>query len=412
MGRDIHALTPPVVLASNSTGAVSMLRMSGRRVVWVEPIYDTRTLYNPVVAWRLHTLVIGAGASATVMTVADNALPLAVALGGDIVTLDRSERRTDAQGNSLLLFRIEAHDLRTGTWRDLSPTDSVPHRILVTDGHLVVWDDVSDHENPIIVARMVDLATGSRFTPTAPVQAFANGVALWYAVGPSRPDFPAGLYTVPISALQPSAARPAPDQPGPNHQYFSETGHSLAYGFKTFWQGSGGLPVFGLPLTEEFEQLNADDGQWCTVQYLERQRFEYHPEHQGTPYETLLGRLGAEDAARREDLRGLWVFNPIPADAGHPAGCRYIAATQHRLCGEFRPYWESHGLDLDEEGVSFRESVALFGYPISEEFIDPQTGLITQYFERAVFEYHKENPAESRVLLRRLGAERLAQAGW
>ena len=106
------------------------------------------------------------------------------------------------------------------------------------------------------------------------------------------------------------------------------------------------------------------------------------------PAERQDGQEGREDAERRSDLRGLWAFNPVAADAEHPAGCRYVAEARHRLCGEFRPYWEGHGLEFGDDGVTFRESLALFGYPISEEFIDPATGLITQYFERAVFEYH------------------------
>jgi hypothetical protein len=37
----------------------------------------------------------------------------------------------------------------------------------------------------------------------------------------------------------------------------------------------------------------------------------------------------------------------------------------------------------------------------------------TQYFERAVFEYHPENAGTPyAVLLRRVGAEVLAQLGW
>jgi len=37
---------------------------------------------------------------------------------------------------------------------------------------------------------------------------------------------------------------------------------------------------------------------------------------------------------------------------------------------------------------------------------------VTQYFERAVFEYHPNNPAPYKVELRRLGADLLAQRGW
>jgi hypothetical protein len=38
--------------------------------------------------------------------------------------------------------------------------------------------------------------------------------------------------------------------------------------------------------------------------------------------------------------------------------------------------------------------------------------VLTQYFERAVFEHHPNNPVEWQVLLRRMGAEVLAERGW
>ena len=76
------------------------------------------------------------------------------------------------------------------------------------------------------------------------------------------------------------------------HAYFSQTGHSLSYGFKYYWEHRGGAAVFGMPISEEFSEVNAVDGQTYTVQYFERARFEYHPEFKGTPYETELGLLG------------------------------------------------------------------------------------------------------------------------
>ncbi len=83
-----------------------------------------------------------------------------------------------------------------------------------------------------------------------------------------------------------------------DHVYYPETQHSLNYGFKTFWNDNGGLPNFGYPLSEEFDEKNQDppagDGQVHTAQYFERARFEYHPEYKGTKYEVLLGLLGRE----------------------------------------------------------------------------------------------------------------------
>ena len=87
-----------------------------------------------------------------------------------------------------------------------------------------------------------------------------------------------------------------PPQTGPDRAYYPETGHFLAYGFKAYWEANGGLYAFGYPISEEFSEPNPDTGETYTVQYFERARFEWHPEERGTPYEVLLGRLGAQAA--------------------------------------------------------------------------------------------------------------------
>lgn len=80
-------------------------------------------------------------------------------------------------------------------------------------------------------------------------------------------------------------------------RYFEETNHTLANGFREFWEENGGLHVFGYPLSEEFRE----DG--YIVQYFERARFEWHPENADTEYEVLLGHLGTELAeAKNVDL--------------------------------------------------------------------------------------------------------------
>ncbi len=63
--------------------------------------------------------------------------------------------------------------------------------------------------------------------------------------------------------------------------------------------------------------------------------------------------------------------------------------------GGFRAYWEQNG------------GLATFGYPLTAEFSEPTPDgtYTTQYFERARFEYHPENPLEYQVQLGRLGAE-------
>jgi hypothetical protein len=213
-----------------------------------------------------------------------------------------------------------------------------------------------------------------------------------------------------LSDQLPSSRRPAQEVTIPEIVYYPETGHYLGGSFRAYWEGNGGLPVFGYPMTEEYEERNQDTGQSYTVQFFERQRFELHPENAGTPYEVLLGRLGYEDAQARGLLESR-PFQPILHDIVR-GDCVWFAETRQMACTDFMEYWRTHGLDLGDEGTSYRESLALFGYPISQPYVDPETGLVTQYFERAVFEIHPTNPDPYRVLLRRLGAEVLDGRGW
>jgi uncharacterized protein with LGFP repeats len=172
-------------------------------------------------------------------------------------------------------------------------------------------------------------------------------------------------------------------------RYFPETGHWVSGTFLRYWNMYGGLPIFGYPLTDEFTENG------MTVQYFERNRFEWHPEYAGTRYEVLLGRLGADLTADRI-AAGEAPFRPITAASD--ANCTFYPETGHRLCFGFRAYWNAHG------------GLPIFGYPLSEEFRErnPDTGQIytVQYFERARFEWHPENAGTRyEVLLGRLGAQ-------
>ena len=74
---------------------------------------------------------------------------------------------------------------------------------------------------------------------------------------------------------------------------------------------------------------------------------------------------------------------------------------------DFLAYWQSHGLEFGEPNVAYRESLALFGYPISdvfEERLEDGKTYWVQYFERARFELHPENADPAyRVLLGQFG---------
>ncbi len=76
-------------------------------------------------------------------------------------------------------------------------------------------------------------------------------------------------------------------------QFFAATRQSLCAPFSDFWAHNGGLPMFGVPLTPAQEEVSPTDGQPYVVQYFERARFEYHPEHP-LPNRVQLGLLGRE----------------------------------------------------------------------------------------------------------------------
>ncbi len=175
---------------------------------------------------------------------------------------------------------------------------------------------------------------------------------------------------------------------------FAETGYGLDGDFLRYWQANGGLEVFGMPLS------SASQANGRVSQVLERARFELHAEN-AAPYNVLLSRVGVEALAQQG--RDWQSFAKATPDAAH-----YFAETGHAIAPEFFDYWSKHGLEFGDAGVTFRESLALFGYPISGAQLETNSSghrVLTQWFERARFELHPGNPAAHRVLLGRLGAE-------
>jgi Tol biopolymer transport system component len=197
------------------------------------------------------------------------------------------------------------------------------------------------------------------------------------------------------------APRAGPVMPLPNTSVsgapllFPETGYSLEGDFLSYWRAHGGLSAFGYPID------SARDSDGRVVQYLERARFELYPQ-QAAPYRVLLGRLGVEALERQGRA---WQDFPKAS----PSAAHYFSATGHAIAPQFWGYWSSHGLESDgRRGTSLAESLALFGYPISDLRIETDAGgdrVLTQWFERARFEYRPDMPAAYRVLLGRLGAE-------
>ena len=314
---------------------------------------------------------------------------------------------------TITLGRPLFHNLRTGEqlWLD----GSEPNNRVATDGRYIYWTKIIDSRRHLMG---FDTRTNARFTVwAAPLQeetsfhkvrdiGASNSAVVWsyYYFN----SWMSAIHGTTIAERLPSAYQPDPGTTSPAWTYYPETGHYLANDFRTFWEGNGGLPVFGYPMTEEFDFLSPETGTSHIAQMTERQRFEWHPENIGTPYAVLLGRLG--ETILVEQGRDWTTFEKADPSADH-----YFAETGHAIAPEFYGYWSTHGLDLGHAGNSFEESVALFGFPLSEPMMETNADgdtVLTQYFERAVFEHHPDNPASSQVLLRRLGAELMDSWGW
>lgn len=160
--------------------------------------------------------------------------------------------------------------------------------------------------------------------------------------------------------------------------FFEQTGHNIAYGFRDFWKANGGVVQFGYPITEEFTENSV------IVQYFERARFEYRDG------QVVLGRVGTE-------LTEGQFFRPVPFFPSEDDNA-YFGATGHSVSGPFLEFWQENGQER------------LLGYPISESF--KEEGAEYQWFERVRFEWHRDLPEGRRIVLGNIGTELLRKRGW
>jgi hypothetical protein len=176
------------------------------------------------------------------------------------------------------------------------------------------------------------------------------------------------------------AARvPTPTLAAPSARCFPETGFCIAGPFLAYWETRGGLAAFGYPIPPEGEE-KLEDHHVYTVQYFERARFEYHPEHAGTPNEVQLGRLGRY---HRE---------PTPPTP-HDPGARWFPETGHAIAPPFVAHWEAC------------DGLATLGYPLTGLLPPgPDSPAPTQWFERGRLEWYPARPAPGDVGVSRLGA--------
>jgi hypothetical protein len=198
-----------------------------------------------------------------------------------------------------------------------------------------------------------------------------------------------GDYTVRIVAIGGTVVATAPftvtpGGPPGDARHFPETGQTVRGRFLAYWTSHGldlgdpgisyreSLALFGYPISDEFEQT-LENGRAYTVQYFERARMEYHPEHAGTPHEVLLGQFGRRIVATVPGAPTA----PVPPSS--QSGALHFPETGHNVGPPFSTFWLRNG------------GLAVFGYPLSEPFtqtLEDGKAYTVQYFERARMEQH------------------------
>jgi beta propeller repeat protein len=295
---------------------------------------------------------------------------------------------------------IYAYDMATR--KEMRVTDAPGSQVQPAIwGNIVVWTDFRNEPdkergtNSDIYG--YDFATGQEFPvyvgpgrQDAP--AVANGLVAWEDNTKGNRELDVWGANLTGTNLMPPPP-PSPYLPGLGSRAFPETGRTVTGIFLDYWQRNGGLAQFGLPLSTVMTETSDLDGKVYTLQYFERAVMEYHPQNPASS-RVLLSQLGTFRYGQKYPQGATWPGAPTGPDA------RLFPQTGKSIAGRFRQYWETHG------------GLALQGYPISEPFTETSDldgkPYIVQYFERAVFEMHPENPSPYDVLLSQLGTFRYA----
>lgn len=173
---------------------------------------------------------------------------------------------------------------------------------------------------------------------------------------------------------------------------FEEVAECVDARFADFWQrndrhaisGQSGnaLRIFGYPIGPA--RIEAVDGVAVLAQPFERVIMQQPLGNTG-PANITLQMTGWERLTQLNRAPTL----PVRPPKSVPSDCRLFAETGFTLCGEFRNFWESNGLNLDNKrGYTDAERIALFGLPISAVNREPAADgsdnrYLTQWFERA-----------------------------
>jgi hypothetical protein len=360
--RNIRTMAPAEEIITRDVDTLNGYALTGDQLLWQEGDQRLRDDDH----WRFMTLPLDSDDAEPRVLLERYAIVRTVA-DGQLAT-------SGADGFAVL-------DIVTGAERSFpNPDGPFGTSDLVIDGRYLFWTRAVD-TGDVHVYRVdiwgYDLQTSTLFPAIIDaglnIQIRAQAGLLLWAHGSESPQHSYAtlrdIAIAPIATLLPDRSHTDPDALA-----FAETGQVLQGRFRDLWEASEGL----------------------------------------TPYELQLGHLGWEEVDRRL-ISYYDAFQPLPT-FDHPIKpeCRYFAETQHQICGDFLTFWESHGLEFGDPGVSYRESLALFGYPISETFTDVYLDEVNtaQYFERVRLEWHPGNPDPHKVQISRFGAIMEHWRGW
>lgn len=208
-----------------------------------------------------------------------------------------------------------------------------------------------------------------------------RGPAIWLCWLAAMTIVPAAQLgsAVPADAAQPWAP--------PARVWVEAAGHTVDGYFLDNWRAHQDL--FGLPITEEFEQqvaLSRGKPAKRIVQYFENLAIAYVPGDSRQDWQVQALPLGREalnaDVAKVRRLK-----LPREGECGQlgPAECIAFAETKHTVRYGFKAFWEGH------------DGPRLIGLPLTEEFID-RDGWTTQYFEHAVLRWKKDKPVTASAI--------------
>jgi hypothetical protein len=168
------------------------------------------------------------------------------------------------------------------------------------------------------------------------IQYFERARFEWHpGVWPERHDVLQGLLGVEVTAHLAGTGPFARATKAKDCVYFEETGHNVCDVFLKRWNMSGGLPVFGYPISEAF----TEDG--MLVQYFQRQRMEHQPGVWPERHDVLLGLLGVQ----------VYKDVPAPPPPPPPPPGPEVEAIAENLVQPRHVTYTDHGVYVAEAGV-------------------------------------------------------------